>query len=270
MSRLGIYASQISGHLAPPPPPVSGYSLWLDAADTTTISVSGTAVTQWNDKSANALTFTQSTSYLRPLSGVTTQNSLNVIDFDGSDDFLNSTAATSAWKYLSDGTQHTMFLVTKCTDINLYPLIFGNINSANVGTSGLGIRAASGTNATISTYINNGSGGTGVVVYTDGGSYTQSNWAYFTGRMKPSDGTPANRAITQVNQATATNNNTSNKTPSSSNPNYTLTIGGVRNNSGDMANLLKGSIGEILIYSSYLNDSEVLSIQQYFASKWAI
>lgn len=265
MTILGIVASQITKET----PPVAGYKVWFDAADTSTISVSGTAVTQWTDKSANAYTFTQGTSYLRPSSGVSTQNGKNVIDFDGSDDFLESTSATSVWKFLSDGTQHTMFLVTKCNNFSSYPLMFGNINSARVGTSGLGFRDINGTTASISTYINNGNGPSGVVLYTDGSS-SGKVWTYLTGRMKPADGTASNRSKTQVNQGTVVSNNTGTATPSSSNPDYTLTIGGVRNNSGVITNLLNGSIGELLIYDTYLSDSEVLSVQQYFAAKWSI
>ena len=57
---LGIMASAISGNLTPTSP-VAGYKVWLDAADTATITQSGGAVSQWLDKSANAYTFTQAT-----------------------------------------------------------------------------------------------------------------------------------------------------------------------------------------------------------------
>ena len=36
------------------PPQISGLALWLDAADSTTLTLSGTTVTQWVDKSSNA------------------------------------------------------------------------------------------------------------------------------------------------------------------------------------------------------------------------
>lgn len=63
--------------------------LWLDASDTATITNAGAgAVSQWNDKSGNARHMTQGTSGNRPLTGTTTQNSKNVIVFDGTDDFL--------------------------------------------------------------------------------------------------------------------------------------------------------------------------------------
>jgi hypothetical protein len=45
---------------------ISGLSLWLDAADSTSITLSGSKVTQWNDKSGNGRNVTQSTDSLRP------------------------------------------------------------------------------------------------------------------------------------------------------------------------------------------------------------
>ena len=36
------------------PVDIPGLSLWLDAADTTTLTLTGSNVTRWNDKSSNA------------------------------------------------------------------------------------------------------------------------------------------------------------------------------------------------------------------------
>ena len=61
MPILGVMASGRSGHLAPSAP-VAGYTVWLDASDTATITQSGGVVSQWTDKSVNAYAFTQATS----------------------------------------------------------------------------------------------------------------------------------------------------------------------------------------------------------------
>lgn len=64
-------------------------ALWLDAADASTITESGGAVSQWNDKSGNARHATQGTAASRP---VVTANGLankSVITFDGSNDFMD-------------------------------------------------------------------------------------------------------------------------------------------------------------------------------------
>jgi hypothetical protein len=68
---------------------IPNLQLWLDASDKNTVNVQDNRVSQWIDKSPNALTATQpvinnQTTYLSA-----EVNNLNVLNFDGTDDFLN-------------------------------------------------------------------------------------------------------------------------------------------------------------------------------------
>ena len=56
-------------------------ALWLDAADSSTITESGGAVSQWNDKSGNSRHFSQSTAGNRPAVATASLNSLNTVLF---------------------------------------------------------------------------------------------------------------------------------------------------------------------------------------------
>jgi hypothetical protein len=58
--------------------------LWADAADTSTITATNNLVTSWSDKSGNANLLTANNN---PHTGLSTQNSLNVIELDGDDYF---------------------------------------------------------------------------------------------------------------------------------------------------------------------------------------
>ena len=69
--------------------------LWLDASDTSTITESGGAVSQWDDKSGNGNDVVQATAAAQPTTGTRTINGLNVIDFDGSADYLRTASASS-------------------------------------------------------------------------------------------------------------------------------------------------------------------------------
>ena len=263
---LNIIAGSLSSGAVPiPTSPVAGYVVWLDASDTSTITVSGTAVTQWTDKSVNARIFTQGTAGNRPVSGVSTKNSLNIIDFDGSDDFLDSTAATSVWKFLSDGTEHTYFIVAKASDL-AYKTVFGNVNSAKIGIQGAQFRP----DPAIACYINTADGSGAAAIYNQGGTVSTNEWVYLYFRNKPSDATAANRSKGQIKLGTAYSNNTSTNTPSASNPNFTLVVGATRNNGGSIAETFAGSIAEIIIYSSYLSDGDTALVQSYLANKWSI
>lgn len=72
------------------PTDLAGLVAWYDASDTATITDSGGAVSQWDDKSGNAHHATQGSGSNKPTTGTRTQNGLNVLDFDGGD-FLSAT-----------------------------------------------------------------------------------------------------------------------------------------------------------------------------------
>ena len=63
-------------------------ALWLDAADADTITLNGSNVSQWDDKSGNDKHATQTGSTSQPESGADTINGLNTLKFDGSNDRL--------------------------------------------------------------------------------------------------------------------------------------------------------------------------------------
>jgi hypothetical protein len=80
---------------------------WYDASDTGTITESGGAVSQWDDKSGNGYDLTQLTSIRQPKTGTATLNSLNTVEFDNTTSFqhLFNTSID-----VSSGN-HTFFLV---------------------------------------------------------------------------------------------------------------------------------------------------------------
>jgi len=72
------------------PRSIAGLSLWLDAADASTIIV-GTGVSQWRDKSTNGSLWTQGTGNNQPATRTQTLAGKNVLVFDGSNDTLEAT-----------------------------------------------------------------------------------------------------------------------------------------------------------------------------------
>jgi len=96
------------------PASISGLALWLDAADTATITQAANLVSQWNDKSGNNYHFTQGTGSNQPLTNTTTLNSLNALLFDGAGDNLVRTNTD-----LSSALQNdcTIFVVCKLNSL---------------------------------------------------------------------------------------------------------------------------------------------------------
>jgi hypothetical protein len=65
-------------------------ALWLDAADSSTITLSGSTVSKWNDKSGNGRHASQETASSQPTRTLNGLNGRTVLTFDGGDT-LNST-----------------------------------------------------------------------------------------------------------------------------------------------------------------------------------
>lgn len=102
-------------------------ALWLDAADADTITLDGSGVSQWTDKSGNARHATQSTSGSMPIVTSKAINGLDAITFDGSDDFLTLGTA------LGRPSSYTVFAVSRPTKAlsNLQAVFCSMISSGN-------------------------------------------------------------------------------------------------------------------------------------------
>ena len=75
------------------PARLTSTACWLDAADASTITLVGTNVSQWNDKSGNGRHATQATSENRPTYISSGMNSLGLVDWDGSNDAMTISGA---------------------------------------------------------------------------------------------------------------------------------------------------------------------------------
>lgn len=85
-----------------------GLQLWLDAADTSTITESSNLVSQWDDKSGNSKNAT-GTGDARPTTNASTISNKNVLTFNGTSDVL---ATTQNWPL-----EGNIFIVCKPTAI---------------------------------------------------------------------------------------------------------------------------------------------------------
>ena len=63
-------------------------ALWLDADDASTITLNGSTVSQWSDKSGNGNNASQATAAFQPSYVTSSISGKSALDFDGSDDIL--------------------------------------------------------------------------------------------------------------------------------------------------------------------------------------
>lgn len=265
---------QFTETLPPPTAPVDGYHLWLDANNAGSFTYSsGSVVSQWTDRSTNALTFTTSATINQPnRNGV--QNSKSTVFFDGSRNYLKSTAPASTWKYFHDGSGATVFFVIKSNE---------DVNPA-VATS----------TPIISTY-NNGPGmtffifedsiqsfsdlGMSINNSTEGSISVSSfiannNYNINTFKIDLNNSNTLNKLLYYKNSSSS-NGIFSTFSPTTADPSGTLCLGTFFNGFfGDIGGfpqfMFSGAIAEILTYKTVLSEIDRISNVNYLEAKWGI
>lgn len=252
--------------VTPSPIPTTNLKAWYDAADTATISLSGSNVTQWDDKSGNGYHLTQGNNSLRPQSGTLTINSKNVLDFDNGkvDTLVASTA--SDWTFMSDTTASTTFIVW---DMDVAPGSGNNdfvlaTRGGSVG-SGAGFLVAIADSGNTRHNINNTSGN--IVSNTSTSTSATNTPVVWTIKSDPNNGTTADKSSIFKNSGTAEKNNTLTGAVATSTPASALRVGDYTDSGGIS---LDGQIAEIIIYSGILNGTDTTTVIDYLKSKWGI
>jgi hypothetical protein len=231
----------------------NGCQLWLDAADSSSVLLSGSNVTQWNDKSGNGYNLTQATTSNQPLF------STNSIQFV-SNRFLNipqasiNNASTYSILLVINPVASLNWIFVKQHDgFNTYNVLSmtnntttGGLNQA--GTTGFlywrtintGTQASSGTALSTSTPQM-------IELIFDGGNLIM----YRNGTQMSSTG--GSFAISNVTNAT----------------NFTLGawIQGVTYNNSEVTNFF---LNEILFFNASLSTTQRQQVEGYLAWKWGL
>jgi hypothetical protein len=122
-------------------------ALWLDAADASTVTLNGSTVSQWNDKSGNSRHVSQSTAGQQPTWNATGLNSKPTLVFDGSNDILLNQNAGSI------GVTHiSMFVVMRYVSASGEDLPFGIGTTGSVGQVRCFYRGSGGTTQGFATW----------------------------------------------------------------------------------------------------------------------
>jgi hypothetical protein len=238
-STVGIVASGVETGFSPLSlSPV----VWLDASDTSTITASSGAVSEWRDKSGNSYHLTQSTSTRQPQTSISTINSLNVITFDGSSDTMANTAVPSTSRphtYLIVAKETTGITTTKAL-VNATPFV--------------------GLNEVLALYLTGTSPNRRSNSFTNSTAYagqtfttTSANVIYFVANGASSafgiNGTYATRNILGTTRGAG------------------FRVPADTNGSSEFFN---GDIAEVLYWNSALSDTNRDLVTNYLKTKWGI
>ena len=217
------------------PKSIAGLAWWLDASDGSTVTLNGSAVSAWGDKSGNSRNVLQATSNNQP-SYSNSQNGKQVITFDGVNDRLSASAAFSL------GTSGYTFMAVA------------------FHTSGFQVLAEGGSlNPYFSSDPNGGVRGFRhwdgfSEVDTGAGAYTSGTWFVLEYVISSASRIIAVNGSVRVSGA-GTSRSASLQTIGST------TTGGF---------LWDGRVAEVLVYSSALASTQRSAARKYLGSKWGV
>lgn len=204
---------------------------WYDASDTSTITLNGSNVEQWDDKSGNDLHLVQSVAAARP-----TYNASNTsVDFDGIDDFM-----VTPYKTALDLTDNATFVVVLENERDVAVEYFysrGNL-AFNLYKTGNFSRMGIPGQGDIQWFGNPASNGLEIMTFIKNGTFLQGRLNGFV-------------------QPTFTFNRTGGNI---GNPCW---IG----KSGGATAPWQGKLKELLVYNRQLTDNEIKSLEYYLALK---
>ena len=248
----GYGPSTFSGVINTNPTSVSGLNFWIDAADSSSITLSSGNVSQINDKSGNNYNVTQATTGSQP-----SYVSSNIIF--SNDKFLNipqsainNATSWSMFMVLNPISSSNWFFVKQHNGVNTYNVLSMTYNTSSGGGGQNGIQnygywrslnAGSQTNTGTGLYIGRSQlweliyDGTTMTMYRDGVSLRSTTGSF---------------AIPNVTTAT----------------NFTLGawIAGTTQNPG----ITNFRLGELAFYSNAVTSADRLLLETYFTSKWGI
>jgi hypothetical protein len=221
-------------------------SLWLDAADVSTIILNSTTISQWNDKSGNIRNVSQANAALQPLYTLSGLNSLNIANFDGSNDVLNGIAMANFFS----PTSYSAFVVGRARTI-VTNTVNGYENEAFYGDGGGYVAMYLRSSNLIGAYNYDGANRVATTAYT--ANTFVIGYAELSGsniRIRTNGGSETITATSATGSLTGT-----------------LQLG--RNYNSDVY-CLDGEIAEVIFTNAALSNTNRQLIEGYLAWKWGL
>ena len=256
-SGLGITGAGSVTLTASVPPgygaPLAGMAVWLDGSDTSTV-VGSAPVTAWNDKSGAGKHVTTTIGTNGTITSGATINGHNAVSFPNGKGLLNTT-------YTNGGPDTTLFVLMRHANA-AWGVSEGPISSSSGGSdvntptawaisSFFGSAAIWRYNGTFFSGITlPGADGNSPFVWS--GAFDSAGTRYLVGvissnQTSEAEGTPGFNGNFAINE---------------------LLVGGRLSTPTNGDNWCNGDIGEVLIYNTFLSDTDRNSVGEYLSNKW--
>ena len=255
----------------------AGLQLWLDAADASTLYDATTGgslvaadggVARWEDKSGNGRHATQGTAGARPARKTAIQNGLDVLRFDGTDDFLDSTDFLD----LTAGQAMTAFVVFKRATTGRTDSLLSKYGFSNAGDNSTQkgwewtVLNTDKLRARYTTFASNG-----FSTRLSDSTVTASSFTVLT--LKGSAGSLSSSTMYR-NSSVIASSATATAMETLDNTSYAVTIGALRYTfnaaTEKYLQFASGDFAEVIMYNSALSDTDRAAVESYLISKWGI
>ena len=225
------------------PQSIPGLQLWLDGADITSMVLSGSSVTQWNDKSGNGYNFTNNGGSTNP-----TPDPLMGLLFTTTRSFSNSSVPVPS--------NYTLMLVGNLTSP---PAGFGRMININASIDGFGYLGTynDGLN-TFATFT-----GTGGGAWFDTNANTPTTTIASSPNLSIMEMTVSGTVLTPYFNGTTLNAKTNSGSTSSTTG---MCLNGILLSSQGV----DGHYAEVLLFNSVLTTAQRQQVEGYLATKWRL
>ena len=218
--------------------------MWLDASDASTITLNGSTVSEWRDKSGNGFHATQATANNQPTFTSNAVNGRPALSFDGASDHMRTLATL--------GATHSVFFALKMNQRKIAGILGGEYNDSMI--YGDGSQSFSGNKY--------GLFGIGYAVY-GGGAITTGVYEIVSGVLTGAT-LPANLSMWTNGTGGAVTTETAGSPPTAE------LAGNLYVGSSAGSHYLDGYIAEMITYTTALGTSQRVAVERYLGKKYGV
>lgn len=232
---------------------ISGCTLWLDASDNSTITLSGSSITQWNDKSGTSNNMTPFSTFSNATVSSNFQNNLNVINF----------SANGVYQGLSSSGSYPVdvYLVMALKDTTTHADVI-TVYSSNAGST---FNSLTFGEYTASRWHNGSDGFARTPNAVSPSNETSTSFLLMNWSLSNSNYIIRRNGIQLVRTTSYTYTR-----PADSRFQIGFRINPSVFSPASTAGTFRGYIGEIVAYNSQLGDAQRQQIETYLGLKWGL
>jgi hypothetical protein len=242
------------------PAKLSDLALWLDADDASTITLNGSTVSQWNDKSGNGRNASQATAANQPTRTLSGLGGRTVLTFDGVDDTFGVSPVFAVGNAAANSLSVVALFQQSAVTTRARSVFWGSAGSGSANTDYALFSEQSGGDTSPHYRFGTGSAADTVTWQRIASPTVTTNPLIFSGVMAAATSTTGTKTTFMDGTQVAAGSYAIKGPPATS-----MSIGSQPGGAGAMA----GTVAEIVITNTALSTTNRQLLEGYLAWKWS-